>query len=295
MPENAIVPFTFEGDSLDVVRLPDGDVGVSVRRLCDAVGLNPQAQVRRLEREAENGARWATAAVMAAVAADGKTRDVVVLPRRSIPMWAATVDTRKARPEVRAKLVRYQDAAADALAAAFLAPAAPAAPSMDAKLDRLLDAMAAQTGAVAGLMATVGTLLARPAQAPARRPLPPPASLPLPFGIPAPALDCRAALPAPTILIPADWLTAQSIAAVLTDRTHERVTDRRVNAAIRELGAIRRDPALARARPKVTRDEYGNEQSNPQWFYGPAVVDMVHRHLAGLTPAPVAVASSSKG
>lgn len=288
MPENAIVPFTFEGDSLDVVRLPDGDVGVSVRRLCDAVGLNPQAQVRRLEREAENGARWATAAVMAAVAADGKTRDVVVLPRRSIPMWAATVDTRKARPEVRAKLVRYQDAAADALAAAFLAPAAPVVSPADAKLDKLLEAVAGLTGAVAAM-------LARPAQAPARRPLPPPASLPLPFEIQAPALDCRAALPAPTILIPADWLTAQSIAAVLTDRTHERVTDRRVNAAIRELGAIRRDPALARARPKVTRDEYGNEQSNPQWFYGPAVVDVVHRHLAGLTSAPVAVASSSKG
>lgn len=115
-----ILPFTFRGDALDVVRLPDGDVGLSLRRLCEALGVDPDAQMNRLSRAAENGARWATTFVMEVVAADGKIRPMLCLPRRSVPMWAATLDASRVAPEVREKLVGYQDDAADVLAATFL-------------------------------------------------------------------------------------------------------------------------------------------------------------------------------
>ncbi len=120
----ALVPFTFRGDALDVVRLADGDVGLPLRRLCEVLGLDDDAQRRRLLRTAETGCRWACTSVMTVQVA-GQGREVVVLPRRSIPMWAATVDASRVAPEVRSKLVAYQDEAAEALARAFLdAPAA---------------------------------------------------------------------------------------------------------------------------------------------------------------------------
>lgn len=123
--------FAFHGDSLAVVRLPDGDVAVSLRALCDALGLDFSGQLQRLRRVSEPedgsaGSRWATVGTAPMVAADGKVRDLLILPRRSIPMWAATVDASRVAEEVRPKLVAYQDDAAEALARAFLPGVAPA-------------------------------------------------------------------------------------------------------------------------------------------------------------------------
>jgi hypothetical protein len=119
---NALVHFDFRGDALDVVRLPDGDVGVALRRLCEALGLDALGQRQRLARLAAVGARWATACVTHAAHPTGGVREIVVLPRRSIPMWAATVDVFRVSPEVRQKLVAYQDDCADVLAERFLGP-----------------------------------------------------------------------------------------------------------------------------------------------------------------------------
>ena len=110
-----VVRIQFHEDMLDVARLPDGDVGVSLRRMCEVMGLDADAQRKRLDRAAATGAVWATTVVMTAVAEDGKTRDMLFLPRASIPMWAATIDARRVREDVRAKVVRYQNEAADAL------------------------------------------------------------------------------------------------------------------------------------------------------------------------------------
>jgi hypothetical protein len=127
----ALVPFKFRGDDLEVARLPDGDVGVPFRRLCEVLGLDYSGQVQRLRRAAkrgpngEPGARWATVGAVPTVGSDGKSRSMLMLPRRSIPMWAATVDAARVDPTVRPKLVAYQDEAADALAERFLAPPSP--------------------------------------------------------------------------------------------------------------------------------------------------------------------------
>lgn len=116
---SAVIPFQFYEDTLDVVRLPDGDVGVSLRRLCEVLGLDADAQLRRLDRAAATGAFWAVTAIMAATGSDGKTYHVRALPRRSIPMWLATVEASRVRADVRPKIVRYQNEAADALDAYF--------------------------------------------------------------------------------------------------------------------------------------------------------------------------------
>jgi hypothetical protein len=123
------IAFDFEGDPLDVVRLPDGDVGVSLRRLSEAVGLDYSSQHHRLNRARAAGASWATATVVitTTVAEDGRSRQMMVLHRRSIPMWAATLDlgrvgTRASRRRIIEKLVRYQNECAEVLADHFLGP-----------------------------------------------------------------------------------------------------------------------------------------------------------------------------
>lgn len=120
-----IVRFCFQGDDLDVVRLADGDVGVPLRRLCEALGIDAEGQRQRLNRLRDAGARWAVAFMTQATGPDGKTYEMLVLPRRSIPMWAATVDASRVADDVRPKLIAYQDEAAEVLAEHFLVRGVP--------------------------------------------------------------------------------------------------------------------------------------------------------------------------
>lgn len=123
-PAAALVRFNFHGDELDVAHLQNGEVGVSLRRLCEALPVDFASQAKRLAREARNGARWATVVKLTTVAEDGKPRAMLVLPRRSIPMFAATISLGSVRedmrPGVTAKLALYQDECSDVLADHFL-------------------------------------------------------------------------------------------------------------------------------------------------------------------------------
>ena len=88
--------------------------------------LDPEGQRQRLARLTKAGARWAVACMTQATGTDGKAYKMLVLSRRSIPMWAATVDASRVRKDVRPKLVAYQDEVADILAERFL----PKSPSL---------------------------------------------------------------------------------------------------------------------------------------------------------------------
>lgn len=81
-----LFPVPIPGTSATLSAAQDGDdLAISLRSACEALGLDYSAQWRRLERQ-----DWATVAVMATVAADGKTRDMVTLDRRTFTMWLAT-------------------------------------------------------------------------------------------------------------------------------------------------------------------------------------------------------------
>lgn len=116
----AIEKFNFHGDDLDVVPLQDGDVGLVLKRACEVLGLSDRGQSQRLARASAAGATWATTCIMHAVGKDGKTRAVEVIPRRSLPAWAATVDIARVREEIRPKVAAFHDEAAEALADHFL-------------------------------------------------------------------------------------------------------------------------------------------------------------------------------
>ena len=115
-----IIPFA--GGELEALR--GGASGyLSIKSACETLGIDPQAQQRRLERSP-----WASTAMMAVVAADGKHRDMFCLRIEKVGMWLATIETsRIADPAARAKIELWQCEASDVLdrwwrGAAFVRP-----------------------------------------------------------------------------------------------------------------------------------------------------------------------------
>lgn len=113
--------FRFDGDNLNVIRCGDA-VWVVVKRVCEALDIQPHGQAEKLK-----GKAWATTQMICAVAEDGKAREVFAISLDSLPMWLATIDPSKVRPEIRTKLEHYQVECARVLRDHFIdRPQAPA-------------------------------------------------------------------------------------------------------------------------------------------------------------------------
>lgn len=121
----------FHGDPI-LATYRGGKIWLPLRHLCDVLGLNYSAQYRRLTSKKRSP--WATVVIMATVAEDQKQREVVAIDLRTMTMWLANATTGKVRPEVRDKVVQYQNEAADVLLAHFF-PASPPAPPAPAEDD----------------------------------------------------------------------------------------------------------------------------------------------------------------
>jgi phage antirepressor YoqD-like protein len=117
-------PVAFEmvpiaGDHI-AATLVDGVVWVSLRRMCEALGLDEEGQRQKLTNETRTP--WATTFVTQAVAGDGRNRLVFCLDLDSVPMWLATIDSSRVSPAARPKVIAYQREAARVLRDHFLAP-----------------------------------------------------------------------------------------------------------------------------------------------------------------------------
>lgn len=128
-----IIPF--EGTTLEAVKV-DETVWVSVRRMCDALGIDEEAQRQKLTNRERTP--WATTFVTKAVADDGKLRDVFCLDLDSVPMWLATIDTSRVAEHVRPKIIVYQREAAKVLRAWFFGEAKPTAQLSRTEIARML-------------------------------------------------------------------------------------------------------------------------------------------------------------
>lgn len=84
---------------------------VALRPVCEALDLDYASQFKRVQHQP-----WATVVMMTTVAADGKTREMTFIDRRTFTMWLATIDTGRLKNDRTRELVRtYQCEAADAL------------------------------------------------------------------------------------------------------------------------------------------------------------------------------------
>lgn len=97
-------------DDLQVIRA-DEMGWLALKQACEKLGLDAQAQQRRLERSS-----WAVTAMMAATGPDGKNYQMVCLRADRVAMWLATIDTsRLANDAAREKLELWQCQAAEVL------------------------------------------------------------------------------------------------------------------------------------------------------------------------------------
>lgn len=101
----------------------EGNRPVPLRPFCEALGLDPDTQARKLR-----GKAWACTVIMTVqIPGDDQTREVFCLPLRALPMWLATIHPAKVAPGARPMLEAFQAEACDVLYRHFLAPSTPAA------------------------------------------------------------------------------------------------------------------------------------------------------------------------
>lgn len=105
----------FHGSELIARRGTDNDYYVALKPLCEGMGIDFSAQRKRLQRQP-----WATVAMMTTVAADGKSRELFGINRKTLTMWLATIDTSRLTDDtVRSNIVTYQRECAEALDSYF--------------------------------------------------------------------------------------------------------------------------------------------------------------------------------
>ena len=105
----------FYGDELTAVRLEDGVVYVSIRHMTDALGIDAQAQTRRINRNDVLSDGFMVAK-MTTIKGD---RPANWLRVDLVPLWLSGVSTKSVNDEARPKLKRFQREAAKVLWEAF--------------------------------------------------------------------------------------------------------------------------------------------------------------------------------
>lgn len=117
-----LVRVGFHGDTLDAVR-EGAVVWVSLRRLCENLGLSIQGQHKKLL-----GKSWARINEMLIRDSRGREQPATMIDLKILPGWLFSIDPRKVKEQVREKLAVYQQECADVLADHFFGrtPAPPA-------------------------------------------------------------------------------------------------------------------------------------------------------------------------
>lgn len=124
-----LITVSFQGTSILAV-LIDGTPHVSLRSICEALGLDFQAQRHRIRRHPA----LAQGVVITAIPSAGGAQQTMMLPLDMLNGWLFGISSARVRPDLRERLNQYQRECFQVLAAHFGArpalaePAAPAAP-----------------------------------------------------------------------------------------------------------------------------------------------------------------------
>lgn len=99
-----LIPVEFDGDR-HWLGQRDGDPLVAMRPVCEALGLDWSGQRQRMLRHPV----MAEGVVMITTPSAGGMQQTMMLPLRLLPGWLFGIDSRRVRPELRDKIVRYQE------------------------------------------------------------------------------------------------------------------------------------------------------------------------------------------
>lgn len=104
-----IIPVTFHGDTLALVD-HEGEPFVAMKPMVENMGLAWQSQHIKLSDKF-----GATITIIVTVGEDGKQREMLCLPLRKLPAWLYSITPSKVKPELRDKIVSYQEECDDVL------------------------------------------------------------------------------------------------------------------------------------------------------------------------------------
>ncbi len=99
----------FHGSALYVVN-HNGEPYTPMRPIIDGMGMNWASQFTKLKQRFKS-----TVVEITMVAADGKAREMICLPLRKLAGWLQTISPNKVKPEIRDKVIQYQDECDDVL------------------------------------------------------------------------------------------------------------------------------------------------------------------------------------
>ncbi|WP_165667414.1 phage antirepressor N-terminal domain-containing protein [Metapseudomonas otitidis] len=104
-----LIPVPFYEDTVVLVG-QNNEPYVAMKSVVESMGLAWQVQHRKLIERFS-----ATITEMVTVAEDGKQRSMTCLPLKKLPAWLYSISPNKVAPELRDKIVRYQNECDDAL------------------------------------------------------------------------------------------------------------------------------------------------------------------------------------
>lgn len=102
-------PVTFHGDTIYCVTILNRPY-TPAKTIIENLGLDWMGQYRKLT---ENSERWGI--VMIAIPSTGGVQQAVCIPLRKLPAFLASINPKKVRPELRAKIELYQNECDEAL------------------------------------------------------------------------------------------------------------------------------------------------------------------------------------
>jgi len=93
-----------EGGTIVAVRVPSGDIYVPIRPVCDRLGVDPQAQTRRIRRDEvlAEGLRSVQ------VETEGGAQTLLCLEIEGVPLWLAGIEPSRVRVELRERLKTFK-------------------------------------------------------------------------------------------------------------------------------------------------------------------------------------------
>lgn len=111
---NGLQLIPFHGDHLAAVE-QDGRIFVSVKKACRSIGVDHATQLKKLK-----GKHWAGVVTLTIPDDQGRPQSHAMIDLDTLPMWLASISITAVDPDIRPKLIRYQQEAKQVLADHFL-------------------------------------------------------------------------------------------------------------------------------------------------------------------------------
>ena len=100
-------------NGVDIVTVErDGEIFVPIKPICEAIGIDPKVQRRKLQ---EDEFFASTGVIMTSVAADEKEREMYCIRLRDVYGWLATINPGKVAPGAREAVAVYRRKCYDVL------------------------------------------------------------------------------------------------------------------------------------------------------------------------------------